>query len=129
MKKVKGYWMIPENKFNELVKNCSCQIIAKQGKAKKIIHIEGEMWICTGSVSSSEEGYISVSAVKCQHISEYTGKYKPLDYSSCHHEVTQNLRPRGYCGMKVIYDKRTYVMLGDAQDFKYYKSEVQASLF
>jgi hypothetical protein len=114
---------VPQRQFDELDKIQSVATIAFNKKLKGIVRLQGQDYAIVGAAGTGTGiGWESFLAVDVVPDFLYKGSLIPMDYDECGEDR------RGYKAMKIKYEGRDYVLVGNLITIKP-NNNYQLSLF
>ncbi|MDI9870596.1 hypothetical protein [Flectobacillus roseus] len=107
---------VPYSKLDEYAILSVSSVISQADKVSKsfIVRFRNKQHLSTGNVSMNMK-YTRLHLCEIVHISNYTGKLKPLSHSDHWREVNDGKRERGYIGRLISIDGQKYVIVNQIQ--------------
>lgn len=94
----------------------SCSVLPEK-KCRGLRALNGKLMIFTGSISSYNDGIITVWGYEVITLENYQGDIEPMYYNEHHSGVNKGNRERGYPGMKFEYRGNVFVILSPEYSF------------
>lgn len=88
----------------------SCGQLSVNSKVNKIFNHNGELIVITGSISSWNEGYISIWGNIVVPLAEYKGTVPALDHDEHRDKVSKGEIERGYTGLIIRNKNQKFVL-------------------
>lgn len=121
--------LVPQYKFDEMVKKISVQSIAEKDRAKDTVFFNNTEFVISGAIGSGRgTGWAEIEGHAVVDLENYKGDLPALSRSEHFRQCSEGKRKIGYQGQIIPFGQRKLVMC-EMYKFRALKVEVQQELF